>query len=133
MRSNYPLFVKYPSSYLGGSGEKWLDEPFPSPRTGPIHLLIVEAVSIQSPTTIHSIVGLKHESAPPFFQVGHLFRNAVRDDRDPVYIDIYIFSKLSFRNVRFNRCFTSQKQSWLDADERKREQENKKYLSFPST
>lgn len=58
---------------------------------GPIHLLIVEAVSTQCPTTINSIVGLKHESARPFFQVGHFFRNAVRDNRDRVYIYKYIF------------------------------------------
>lgn len=60
--------------------------PFAMHR-GPIHLLIVEAVSTQCPTTIHSIVGLKHKSARPFFQLGHFFRNAVRDNR--VYIEIY--------------------------------------------
>ena len=63
-----------------------IDEPFRSPRTGPIHLLIVEAVSTQCPTTMNSIVGLKDRSARLSTQVGYFFRNAVRDNRNRVYI-----------------------------------------------
>ncbi|KAL5096215.1 hypothetical protein RYX36_000542 [Vicia faba] len=57
----------------------------------------------------YSDSGVETQECSPFlsFQVGHFFRNAVRDNRDRIII--YKSSKLSFRNVRFNRSLTSQK------------------------
>lgn len=42
----------------------------------------------------HESAYLRAESARPFFQVGHFFRNAVRDNRDLVYLSLYFFGFL---------------------------------------
>ena len=103
--------INYPYSYLRSLGEKWLDEPFRLPRTGPINLLIVEAVSTQCPTTMNSIVGLKDKSV--FQQAGHLFQNAVRDNRNRLYIYLYLRC-CHFEMSASTALSPSKEQSWLD-------------------
>lgn len=83
----------------------WWTVPFATHR--PIHLLLVEAVSTQCPTTMNSIVGLKDKS------VGHFFRNAVRDNRNRVYIEIDLRC-CHFEMSASTAVSPPKEQSWLD-------------------